>query len=493
MKNQSIGPNSIRTQEFDSADRGSRLASFVAGSSILAVFFMIALLTPNSLSAVTIHFKPYLMNPTDSSIVVLWRTKEAAPSKVVYGTDSLKMAMEIKDTAQQVQHMVLINSLIPDRKYFYRAISGDYQSPVHHFHTHGPSKKNSFKFMVISDTQKWYSPWTMTEQLNEIMLREDPDFILTVGDNAHISDVNSAYGYKLFFDYLAPALNHIPIYPNAGNHELYNTKGKMNLKAYGVYKEITYQIPTNPPNDHRYYSFSYGDCLFWQLNGSHWADLTRLSGQMAWINGLARKGRGDHKFLFAGYHMPRTRDQVDSLLKKGDVDIVFEGHSHVYKEQNVENIRYLNNGFGDDFFIFDADGDSLHYHAYKFLTHNQGDTTTKLLNKWSIVSKNAAHAIIGGTSETGIGNMILGIRSLSEASVVFRAGMPGLRRGNLTIFTMDGKMVWSHAGQTDSFGNFSATWHRPSTAAKQLPCVAIFKGKKVSISRKFVTGTTIRP
>ena len=75
-----------------------------------------------------IWLQPYLQNPAEDAMTIMWRTAEPAYSWVEYGTDAdnLKIARTVENgivLANITRHKVRITGLMPDTKYFYRICS----------------------------------------------------------------------------------------------------------------------------------------------------------------------------------------------------------------------------------------------------------------------------------------------------------------------------------------------------------------------------------
>jgi predicted phosphodiesterase len=267
---------------------------------------------------------------------------EAAPSRVEYGTDSLDLSSVFEDAQNVVQHKIKLEGLSSDTKYYYRVISDDYTGSTYFFHTHGASKMTRFKFMQISDTQNKDGAWTEGPLLAAAAIQHDVDIIITSGDNVERSTMDPIVGYPYWLNALAPTMNHIPIYPVRGNHEYYDDSQGL------LYRQMFYQIPTSPPNDSSYYTFYYGGCRFFMLNSCK-----AIDDQKQWLDDSLPDALHSQKFQFGSYHHPSVRSNFYPYFNRSYTDIVFEGHTHGFTEEQQGNVRYMNSAFGTTYFIGD--------------------------------------------------------------------------------------------------------------------------------------------
>src|SRR5215217_5267854 len=74
-------------------------------------------------AATTVIRGPYLQSATPTSLVVRWRTDNTEGSVVSYGTERGQLTSTAKSEGVGTEHIVQINNLKPDTKYFY-AVGG---------------------------------------------------------------------------------------------------------------------------------------------------------------------------------------------------------------------------------------------------------------------------------------------------------------------------------------------------------------------------------
>ena len=123
-----------------------------------------------SLSAQTILIQPYLQDAEPTSIIIKWETDVNTQSTIQYGvTSSLGQTANgtvITTLGGKILHSVQLTNLSPATRYFYKAITGNWQSSIFDFVT--PPNRNSeasFNIVLMSDMQKDGSNPTIFQNL----------------------------------------------------------------------------------------------------------------------------------------------------------------------------------------------------------------------------------------------------------------------------------------------------------------------------------------
>lgn len=87
----------------------------------------------------TILIQPYLQDAEPTSIIIKWETDVNTESIVQYGTtQSLGQSTSgstITTLGGKILHSVQLSNLTPDTRYFYKAITGNWQSSIFDFVT----------------------------------------------------------------------------------------------------------------------------------------------------------------------------------------------------------------------------------------------------------------------------------------------------------------------------------------------------------------------
>ena len=209
--------------------------------------------------------KPYLQNPADGGMTIMWETVIPAYSWVEYGTDTaslqrVRLLVDGQAEFNESIHKIRLENLKPGQRYFYRVCSqeilyyGGYHkifgntavSPFYSFVT-PQEDAHSFTALVFNDLhQRKYVFDPLFEQVKDV----DYDFVIFNGDCIDDpKDHNQATG---FIQVLTEAVNgsSIPTLFLRGNHEI------RNAYSIGLRKHMDYV------GGRTYGAFNWGDTRF---------------------------------------------------------------------------------------------------------------------------------------------------------------------------------------------------------------------------------------
>ncbi len=184
-----------------------------------------------------------------------------------------------------------------------------------------------------------------------------PDFILTTGDNNYQTGDYSTlhqnigqYYCDYIYNYDAPPeyqclgrafedkVNRF--FPSPGNHD---GAGALDLEPYLNYFTL--------PGKESYYSFTWGNAVFFSINSLASSD---LETQRLWLEAeLAKTG---DKFKIVYFHYPPyspgshgDSEQMQWNFLEWGADLVVSGHDHIYarmEKEGEEGLYYIVNGLG---------------------------------------------------------------------------------------------------------------------------------------------------
>jgi 3',5'-cyclic AMP phosphodiesterase CpdA len=242
------------------------------------------------------------------------------------------------------RHYINISGLEPDTKYSYRI--GDAQkgwwSEAGVIDT--ADNSDSFSFFHMTDPQS-----TTEKQYNKVFgpalqfatSNHDGDFILGTGD--FVDDSRSFIQWQRMFNSATDVFMSTPVMALAGNHE---AKGDYALDYY-------FNFETAPEQDKIagiYYSFDYNNAHFAILDSNKLGDDDGLSAeQIEWLKADMNASDADWKFVALhkapysnGSHYDdddviAIREQLMTLMPELGIDIVFQGHDHVFMRTDVMN------------------------------------------------------------------------------------------------------------------------------------------------------------
>jgi predicted phosphodiesterase len=278
--------------------------------------------------------EPYLQYVTRTGITVMWETEEACTAVVEYG-DKYPPKEQAKVEKADVMGEVPLTNLEPNTKYFYRVVCKDAQGreltskPLTFMTAPGPA--DAFSFTVVGDTQR--NP-VVTGKIAKLMWERRPNFVV------HCGDVVDDGASKLQWtgDLFKPCnelFGRVAVFPCIGNHE-------KDHPHYYKYFSL--------PKPEYYYQYTYGNTDFFVLDTNTKRNLKADGEQYKWLDKALAASTAKWKVCYHHHPAyssddddfgnswkgsttsgdPRVRNFV-TLYEKYNVDVVFNGHIHVYE------------------------------------------------------------------------------------------------------------------------------------------------------------------
>jgi len=322
-----------------------------------------ALLLVNTSYGQNILVQPYLQLATPTSIVIMWETDVNAEGKVLYGLTSdlgsFSQGTSITTLGSTQLHSATLTGLTPGTFYYYKAITGSWQSSVYDFVT--PPDRNSeapLNIVLMSDMQKdGGNPNVFSNLINTSLLpyidtaygsplSENLQMALLPGD---LVDNGSSYNqWKNDFFIPGQALwRSVPFYPAIGNHEV-------NSQNYFNY----YTLPENgtPGYLEHWYYHDYSNVRVISLNSN---SPYRIQAQLDWLEDILELSCADTliDFVFAEMHHPFKSElwtpgetnytgDIVALMEAfseecGKPTIHFFGHTHAYSRGQSRDHDHL--------------------------------------------------------------------------------------------------------------------------------------------------------
>ena len=303
---------------------------------------------------VSLVVEPYLQNATPTSMTILWETDSDSQSIVEWGmyvflTESTS-GSSFSNYGNSKIHTVEITDLLPNTRYYYRVVVGNYESysDLHDFITPpDPSSEASFRIIAMSDMQRDNSnPNKFNEVIHDGVIDYISDeysddiaaelaMVLVTGD---LVVTGSSY-YQWadhFFEPSEDLFSHVPLYPVFGNHE-------QNTDYFIKY----FHLPDNgtPGYEEHWYYTDYSNLRVIGLdsNGGY-----QVQAQLDWLEAVLQDACSNDyiDFVFAQLHHPYkselwtpgesnyTGDVIQRMESFSDEcgkpSIHFFGHTHGY-------------------------------------------------------------------------------------------------------------------------------------------------------------------
>lgn len=357
--------------------------------NLFILWCFITILNAPCAQAQTLTRGPYLQMGNQTGITIRWRTDVATNSRITWGTAFGTYPNVVDDLTSTTEHIVRINGLLPDTKYYYTvgSTSTTLQATNTNFVVTLPDAGTGRKlrFLALGDCGNASTNQIDTKNAALNYLGSNNlDALLTIGDNAYNSGLDNEFQLEFFDIYKNDFFKYTKLYPVPGNHDYANTSANTGVRNNAYYNSFT--IPTAAEcggvasGTEAYYSYDIGNVHFVALDsyGREDANTTKLydtaGAQCVWLkNDLAANTKQWVVVYF--HHPPYTKTSHNSDTETGDlmlirerfvrilerygVDMVLCGHSHGYERSYLLKNYYNNPGAA----LLDADFNAVSHTA----------------------------------------------------------------------------------------------------------------------------------
>ncbi len=236
------------------------------------------------------------------------------------------------------RHTVTLSGLEEGATYYYRIGSEEkgWWSDTGTVRTADGTKDVTFLHLADPQSQceaQYERAWAKTLD-SAFDVYPDADFIINTGDLVDHGDNQKQWAWM--FNTASESLMNTYMMPAAGNHEDHGTNA---LDNYFVLPNVPEQDKTSGV----YYSFDYNNAHFAVLNTNNLNEEEGLSDdQIKWLTEDMTNSSAQWKFVTLhkavysqGSHYKdddvcAIREQLQVLMPQLDIDMVFQGHDHVY-------------------------------------------------------------------------------------------------------------------------------------------------------------------
>ncbi|CAN5370904.1 hypothetical protein BH09BAC1_BH09BAC1_05510 [soil metagenome] len=353
-----------------------------------------ALLWADNATAQNLVRGPYLQMPTSSSIILRWRTDAPSIGRVNYGSAANALTQQLEETTATTEHEIKITGLQPYTTYYYSVGNGATRLA-------GGNNQHHFKTSPVIGTVQPIRIWAIGDfgkaNQEQIQVRQsfqnysqgkETDVWIWLGDNAYQDGTDAEYQAKVFdatygYDSL---FRFMPFMPCPGNHD-YNLIAPpfSNINPVnhtGAYYDIV-NVPTQgeaggvPSGHELYYSYDYGNVHMIALNSelgslgsaaNDWIGINSMntfttSPMLEWLRDDLEANT--KPWVIAYFHQPpytkgshssddaieiymkAMRQNYIPVLEEYGVDLVINGHSHVYERSFPIEGHYGNSSSWD--------------------------------------------------------------------------------------------------------------------------------------------------
>lgn len=305
--------------------------------------------------------QPYLQNPTNGGMTIMWETVIPTYSWVEYGTDTtrlerVRLLIDGQAEFNESIHKIRLENLQPGLKYYYRVCSQEIlhyaayrkiygntvKSQFYDF-TMPESNTNSFTAVIFNDLHQRTSVFqALCKQIEQV----DYDFVIFNGDC--VDDPASHDQATHFVSLLTKAMHgeQIPTFFIRGNHEIRNVYSiglrkhfdYIAGKTYGAFtwgdtRFVMLDCGEDKPDDHKEY-FGLND--FTQLRKEQVDFLKQELASKAFKK--ANKRILIHHIPIYGYLGKNLCENLwRPYLDKAPFDISIHGHTHHYAFHPIGN------------------------------------------------------------------------------------------------------------------------------------------------------------
>lgn len=329
----------------------------------IGFLFLLLVFIANIVLAQKIVRGPYLQQPTTNSIIIRWRTDIATDSRVAYNYSSSDLDF-VSNAEITTEHIIKISNLKPDTKYYYQIIINNLGfGNANHFFQTAP-EANSKKpiriwaggdFGDISNSVYLNNQAQVRDSYLNYSKNFDTNLWLWLGDVGYGGNRDVQLQASVFDFYQDKLLSHVPFHVAIGNHEFDENqaaqKTRENLHLLTITSPpIQGEAGGVPSQKNAYYSFNYGNTHFINLDSYGMDDgkyrvYDEAGPQYQWLIKDLEANKSMWTIVFF-HHPPYTKRAHDSdteeelrlirqslvpVFDKYKVDLVLNGHSHIYE------------------------------------------------------------------------------------------------------------------------------------------------------------------
>lgn len=244
-----------------------------------------------------------------------------------------------------------MDGLAPDTLYAWRVQGGGTWSAWHHTRT-AAAPGHPLTLLYFGDTQN-KNVSLGTRVLREAM-RQAPDarLALFAGDLVSGGDGEDDTEWGEWFEAAGALPTSMAVAPAAGNHEyLKEFEGTpRERRVLGSHWPVQFALPGNgaPGAEHSSYWFDYQDVRIAVLDGTSALDLGTAPAQARWLDGVLtdHPQRWSIVMIHQPFYSPRAgrdnaqlREHLLPVIRRHGVDLVLQGHDHVYGRRLDERGR----------------------------------------------------------------------------------------------------------------------------------------------------------
>lgn len=294
---------------------------------------------------------------------VAWRTDAAVRSpslEIAIASDSPEQTgirqiiassrAQTTENGIAYQHRADIDGLQPDTLYAYRVQGDRTWSPWRHLRT-AATAGTPLTLLYFGDTQNKNASLTTRVIREAARSVSDARLALYAGDLVSGGDGEDDNEWGEWFDASDAVMGTLAIAPAPGNHEYFEEfeDTPQERRVLGAHWPLTFALPGNGAKgvEGTSYWFDYQGVRVAVLDGTSALDLGTAKAQAAWLDGVlggSGKPAWSIVLIHQPFHSPREnrdnavlREQVMPVIERHRVDLVLQGHDHVYGRRGAND------------------------------------------------------------------------------------------------------------------------------------------------------------
>ncbi len=306
---------------------------------------------------------PYLQMGSSTSGIVRWRSDLFSDAVLYYGTEPGQLTNLVVRRSLTNEHIMAINGLEPETRYYYSIGNSSQrlaEGTNYWFDTSpvvGTKKPTRIWFLGDAGTAGNGSPDRQASTRDAFYrfaeTNRPTDLWVMLGDNAYNSGTDSEYQAAVF-DMYPTTLRNKFLWPALGNHETSQSTTATDFPYLHMFSLPTAgEVGGVPSGTEKYYSFDYANihfvCLDSMTSGrtgttpmANWLRTDLEATKQEWIivyfhHSIYTKGTHDSD---SEQDLVELRQNILPILEEHSVDLVLNGHSHVYERSYLLDQHY---------------------------------------------------------------------------------------------------------------------------------------------------------
>ncbi len=304
---------------------------------------------------------PFLLQPGSTTMTIVIDHAEPLAARLTWR----RAAGGSKQTVQRQRarhHIFPLTELRPNTQYRYRVQADGFDSGEFTFRTL-PERPVAYRFLALGDVRSHPEDWHRVAQRVE---QNEPDALFIVGTGDYPADGRQYDQWiEQFFDPARDMLARLPFWPAIGNHERTRQYVSQPPPDDVIAEEESHYFNLfDLPGNERWYRVDYQYVTLLVIDSN--SPMEPGHEQYEWVREQLRSSR--NRFTLAAFHHgpltsgPHGRrledgtfrewpiDQIHRFLlplfEMYGVDLVLNGHDHLYERSQVNGVYYVITGGG---------------------------------------------------------------------------------------------------------------------------------------------------